>query len=119
MPRPDGRGEADGMTAGRGIDGAGEHDRRFEGEALPKEDLLLCDVGGGGFIGRAREAGVPGAEGAGDPAAWDDASDVRRFRLPRSGGAGLLDVLLRAGRSILLTRPCWERENWPSVVFKA
>ena len=69
MPRPDGLGDADGMTAGRGMEGAGEAERRIEGDALPKDDLLLCEVGGGGFIGKGRDAGVPGADGAGEPAA--------------------------------------------------
>ena len=36
-----------GMTAGSGIDGAGDADRRDE----PNDDRRLCDVGGG-FIGR-------------------------------------------------------------------
>ena len=54
------------MTAGRGIDGAGETDRRIEGDD-PKEDRRLCDVGGG-FIGRASDCGVPGADGTGVPA---------------------------------------------------
>ena len=69
MPRPlDGLGDADDMTAGSGIEGAGEAERRTDGDAFPNEDRLLCDVGGGGFIGKASEAGVPGADGAGDPA---------------------------------------------------
>lgn len=55
------------MTAGSGILGAGEAERRIEGDAFPTEDRRLCEDGGGGFIGRAKDAGVPGAEGAGDP----------------------------------------------------
>ena len=84
------------MTAGRGMDGAGEADRRIAGEELPKEERLLEEAGGGG-IGRAEEAGVPGAEGAGDAPAFDDASDVNRPRCENSGGAGLFDVLLLLG----------------------
>jgi hypothetical protein len=45
-------GELDGITAGRGSDGAGETDRRIDGEE-PKEERRLCEVGGG-FIGSAR-----------------------------------------------------------------
>lgn len=41
---------ADCITAGKGNDGAGETDRRIEGEE-PNDDRLLCDVGPGGFIG--------------------------------------------------------------------
>ncbi len=57
IPSPPERlGDAEGMTAGRGIaDGLGDTDRRMPGPACdPKEDRLLCDVGGG-FIGRARD----------------------------------------------------------------
>lgn len=42
-----------GITAGRGIEGAGESDLRIEGDE-PNEDLRLCDVGGG-FMGRASD----------------------------------------------------------------
>lgn len=35
-----------GMTAGKGIDGAGEADRRMEGDE-PNDERRLCDVGGG------------------------------------------------------------------------
>jgi hypothetical protein len=42
-----------GITAGRGIEGAGDAERRIDGDE-PKEDLRLCDVGGG-FIGRAND----------------------------------------------------------------
>lgn len=55
-----------GITAGSGIDGDGETDRRTDGVVEPKDDLLLWEVGGG-FIGNAKEFGVPGAEGIGDP----------------------------------------------------
>ncbi len=60
-----------GMTAGRGNEGAGEADRRMDiaGEAAPKEDLLLWLMVLGGFIGRARDVGVPGQDGTGEPIA--------------------------------------------------
>ena len=59
MPRPkpaDRLGDAEGMTAGKGIvDGLGETERRRFGPACePNDDLLLCDVGGG-FIGSAND----------------------------------------------------------------
>ena len=57
-----------GITAGSGIDGDGETDRRTDGVVEPKDDRLLCEVGGG-FMGNANEFGVPGAEGIGDPIA--------------------------------------------------
>ena len=75
-----GRGDEDGMTAGRGIDGAGETERRTEGDMFPKEDRRLWVVGGGGFMGRAKEAGVPGAEGTGELAGCEEASEVSRAR---------------------------------------
>ena len=53
-----------GMTAGSGIDGAGETDRLEE-----NEDLLLWLMTLGGFMGSAADVGVPGADGAGEPAA--------------------------------------------------
>lgn len=64
------------MTAGNGIDGAGEADRRMDiaGDAPPKEDLLLWLMVLGGFMGSAREVGVPGQEGAGEPTAMEDES---------------------------------------------
>lgn len=100
-----GLGDAEGIMAGRGIDGAGDADRRIAGEELPKEDRLLEEAGGGG-IGKAEEAGVPGAEGAGDAAGLDDASEVSRLLCEKSGGAGLFDVLLLDGWSILCILPC-------------
>lgn len=42
-----------GMTAGSGIEGAGEAERRIDGDE-PNEDRRLCDVGGG-FMGRAND----------------------------------------------------------------
>lgn len=43
-----------GITAGKGIDGAGEAERRMEGDE-PNEDRRLCDVGGGCIWGNARD----------------------------------------------------------------
>jgi hypothetical protein len=53
-----------GMTAGSGIDGAGETDRLDE-----NEDLRLWLMTLGGFIGSATDVGVPGADGTGEPIA--------------------------------------------------
>ena len=50
-----------GNTAGKGMDGAGEADRRIEGDD-PKEERRLWD-NAGGFIGSARDVGVPGIDG--------------------------------------------------------
>lgn len=50
-----------GNTAGRGIDGAGEADRRIEGDD-PKEERRLWEIAGG-FMGNASEVGVPGIDG--------------------------------------------------------
>ena len=63
-----------GLTAGSGSDGAGDADRRIDGEE-PNEDRRLCEYAGG-FMGRAREVGVPGIEGAGDAGASDAASGM-------------------------------------------
>jgi hypothetical protein len=51
-----------GITAGSGIEGAGETDRREE-----KEDLREWLITLGGFIGSAMDVGVPGADGTGEP----------------------------------------------------
>lgn len=91
-----------GMTAGRGKEGAGETDRRIEGEE-PNDDRRLCDVGGG-FIGRAKDCGVPGADGHGEPLAPE--SPTNWALPPKSGGAGLFDDIRRAGRSIFVTLLC-------------
>jgi hypothetical protein len=59
---------------------------------------------------------VPGADGIGDPIGCDEFSWTNEARLVKSGGAGLLDEILRAGmsmREILL----W-RANWPSLVLR-
>lgn len=54
-----------GITAGRGIDGAGETERR---DALSEnDDLRLWLITLGGFIGKNTEVGVPGADGTGEP----------------------------------------------------
>lgn len=67
-----GLGEASiGITAGSGIEGAGEAERRIAGED-PNEDLRLWLTALGGFIGSAIVVGVPGAEGAGDPVSTAD-----------------------------------------------
>jgi hypothetical protein len=104
-----------GMTAGKGIEGAGEADRRMEGDE-PKDERRLCDVGGGCIAGNANDCGVPGIEGTGDPIAKFE-SATNDARPPKSGGAGLFDDTRRAGRSILVTLLCWASENWPSLVF--
>lgn len=50
------------MTAGSGMDGAGEAERRDE-----NEDRRLWLTTLGGFMGTANDVGVPGAEAVGDP----------------------------------------------------
>ena len=78
IPRPpDKLGDADGITAGSGIDGLGETDLLTDCE--PKDDRLLCDVGGG-FMGNASDCGVPGAEGFGEPTASDMMSCTNEAR---------------------------------------
>jgi hypothetical protein len=104
------------MTAGSGIDGAGDADRRMEGDE-PNEERRLCDVGGGCICGNASDWGVPGIEGTGDPIARLE-SAAKDARPPKSGGAGLFEETRRAGRSILVTLLCWASENWPSLFFK-
>lgn len=59
-----GLGEASiGITAGRGMEGAGLTERRDD----EKDDLRLWLMMLGGFMGSAIEVGVPGAEGTGEP----------------------------------------------------
>jgi hypothetical protein len=55
----------------------------------------------GGFIGNARVFGVPGADGPGEPIAPESDTEICD-REPKSGGAGLLDDILRLdpGKSI-------------------
>lgn len=109
-------GDAVGMTAGNGRDGLGETERRIDAAVEPKDDLRLCEVGGG-FIGSASDCGVPGAEGAGELIAAAGLSLTNEARPRKSGGAGLLEDIRRAGRSILVTLLCCANENWPSFVF--
>ena len=100
-----------GRTAGSGSEGAGEADLRNEGDD-PNEERRLC-VSGGGFIGKAKEVGVPGIEGvgAGEFGAKLGFSARNCARCPKSGGAGLPDDMRRAGRSILETLLCWLSVN--------
>ena len=88
-----------GITAGRGMDGAGETDRRDE-----KDDRRLWLMTLGGFMGIAIEVGVPGAEGTGEPieALGTLSNPDRTDRWPISGGAGLLDEMRLGGRSALI-----------------
>lgn len=104
-----------GMTAGKGIDGAGEAERRMDGED-PNEVRRLCDVGGACIEGRTSDCGVPGIDGTGEPVAKVD-SATKEALPPTSGGAGLFDETRRAGRSILVTLLCCARENCPSLFF--
>lgn len=103
-----------GRTAGSGIEGAGEADRRIAGDD-PKDDRRLWEVGG--FMG-FRDDGVPGVEviGIGEPGMFDN-SDAAWGLRPVSGGAGLLEASRRLGSSIFVTLLCWYKENWPSLVF--
>jgi len=93
-----------GITAGSGIDGAGEADRRMEGED-PKDVRRLCDVGGACIVGSTSDCGVPGIDGTGEPIVRAE-SPTNEARPPKSGGAGLLEDTRRAGRSILVTLLC-------------
>lgn len=86
-----------GMTAGKGIDGAGETERREE-----NDDRRLWLTTLGGFIGSGNEVGVPGAEGTGEPAEVPESSTASWDRCPKSGGAGLLEEIRRGGRSTLM-----------------
>ena len=71
---PNGLGELSiGLTAGNGIDGAGDADRRIEADE-PKDERRLWEIAGG-FIGSANEVGVPGIDGAGEVGATDNASE--------------------------------------------
>lgn len=57
-------------------------------------------------MGSAKDVGVPGIEGAGEPGASDNVSVGMYGRSPGSGGAGLLEEILRPGRSIFVTLLC-------------
>jgi hypothetical protein len=106
-----------GMTAGRGMEGAGETERLDE-----KEDRRLWLMTLGGFMGN--EVGVPGADGTGEPMFPVDSTESCE-RKPKSGGAGLLEDILRGGRSALewlailgvLSSSWLLREYCPSLVF--
>ena len=105
------------ITAGSGMDGAGETERLEE-----KDDRRLWLMTLGGFMGN--EVGVPGAEGTGDPRLTADSTESCA-RKPKSGGAGLLDDIRRGGRSALewLTILAGLPSSWlfnvycPSFVF--
>ena len=58
------------------MEGAGETERREE-----KEDLREWLMTLGGFMGRAMDVGVPGAEGIGEPTATPGPSMVPRTDL--------------------------------------
>lgn len=97
-----GDGTSSGFTAGSGKDGAGEAERRIDGEE-PKEDRRLWDTGGGS-MGRFEAMGVPGVDGAGEVIVTEVLGGPCD-RIERSGGAGLLDEMRLAGRSVLATLP--------------
>lgn len=60
----------------------------------------------GGFIGNARDVGVPGHDGTGEPIFALAFESIEIWeRKPRSGGAGLLEEMRRPGRSILMFIP--------------
>ena len=108
-----------GMTAGSGIDGAGDAERRIEVDE-PKEDLLLWLMVLGGFIGSASGLGVLGSDGLGESALRADSVDNCDLNGAISGAAG--DEIRLAGRSILtwlaiLDGAC-SKVKWPSLVLK-
>lgn len=114
---PDKLGElAVGITAGSGNDGAGETERRIEGDE-PNDDRRLCDVGAGGFMGNAKLCGVPGTDCNGEPAPCEraDRASVTNDARPKSGGAGEFEDIRLPGKSIFATLLC--RANCPSFVF--
>jgi hypothetical protein len=87
-----------GMTAGKGMEGAGEAERLDE-----NDDLRLWLITLGGFMGRGIEVGVPGADGTGDPTdETRESMEANCDRDPKSGGAGEFDEIRRGGRSALL-----------------
>lgn len=99
------------MTAGNGIDGAGDADRRMDGDDMaPNEERRLCEVGGGCIAGNAKDCGVPGIEGTGEPTPIVE-SVANEARTPKSGGAGLFEDIRRAGRSIFVTLLCGSSAN--------
>lgn len=90
------------MTAGSGRDGAGDAERRTDGDD-PNEERRLWDTGGGS-IGRFEAMGVPGVEGAGEAMAIELL--VGCDLALGSCGAGLFEDIRRAGRSIFKNFPC-------------
>lgn len=76
-----------GITAGNGSDGAGEAERRIEGDE-PNEERRLWLMTLGGFMGRVNVVGVPGADGPGELMVTVESIDICDRRV-RSGGAGL------------------------------
>jgi hypothetical protein len=109
-----------GMTAGRGIDGAGEADRRED----EKDERRLWLTTVGGFIGSVAEVGVPGADGTGEPMDTAASSTDSWPRWPKSGGAGLLEEMRRGGRSALMwlaslgVLSSEPSVYWPSLVLR-
>jgi hypothetical protein len=95
---------SNGLTAGKGNDGTegtGEADRRIDGDD-PKEERRLSE-NGGGSIGKLIVFGVPGVEGAGEAMGMGLLVDWALLQM--SDGAGLLEGIRRAGRSILRNFP--------------
>lgn len=76
-----------GITAGSGSEGAGDADRRIDGDE-PNDDLRLWLITLGGFIGKVSVVGVPGAEGPGEPIVIAESIEAWERKV-RSGGAGL------------------------------
>jgi hypothetical protein len=81
------------------MEGAGDTERRDE-----KDDRREWLMTLGGFMGRAIEVGVPGAEGIGESREkLGGASTPANDDLyPMSGGAGLCEDILLGGRSALM-----------------
>ncbi len=81
----------------------------------------------GGFIGKAIEVGVPGADGTGEPidTLGTASIDARTDLYPISGGAGLCDDIRRGGKSLLACMATLGGASlwllsvyWPSFVFR-
>jgi hypothetical protein len=70
----------------------------------------------GGFIGRAREVGVPGQDGPGDPIVLLEDS-LNWDRNPMSGGAGLFEDIRRPGRSIFWLKAIFTNSSRLSNVY--
>ena len=101
-PKILGDGTSKGLTAGNGREGAGDAERRIDGDE-PKEDRRLCETGGGS-IGRFEGIGVLGVEGAGE-AIIAELLNGGWLLAVSSGGAGLPDDIRLAGRSIFMNFP--------------